>query len=113
MKRDRKLGLLNMVVAAALSLACVGVNAAEEKKPLLNAQKPAATAPVAKPAAQPMDINSASEEQLATLDGIGAVRAKAIVKNRPYARKDDLVKSKVLSDGVYEKIKDQIIAKQK
>jgi competence protein ComEA len=60
-----------------------------------------------------MDINSASEKDLATLPGIGEVRAKAIVKHRPYKGKDDLVSKKVITEKVYAQIKDQIIAKQK
>jgi competence protein ComEA len=59
-----------------------------------------------------MDINSASEKDLASLKGIGEARAKAIVKGRPYKGKDDLVKNKVIPEGVYNDIKDQIIAKQ-
>ena len=59
-----------------------------------------------------MDINSASEKELATLKGIGDVRAKAIVKGRPYKGKDDLVQKKIIPQGVYDDIKDQIIAKQ-
>ncbi len=60
----------------------------------------------------PMDINSASEKDLATLKGIGDVRAKAIVKGRPYKGKDDLVQKKIIPQSVYNDIKDQIIAKQ-
>ena len=60
----------------------------------------------------PMDINSASEKELATLKGIGDARAKAIVKGRPYKGKDDLVSKKIIPQGVYDDIKDQIIAKQ-
>ena len=59
-----------------------------------------------------MDINSASEKELATLKGIGDVRAKAIVKHRPYKGKDELVQKKVIPQNVYDDIKDQIIAKQ-
>ena len=59
-----------------------------------------------------MDINSASEAELATLKGIGDVRAKAIVKGRPYKGKDELVQKKIIPAGVYKDIKDQIIAKQ-
>ena len=62
--------------------------------------------------AEPMDINSASEQELATLKGIGDVRAKAIVKGRPYKGKDDLVSKKIIPQKVYDDIKDQIIAKQ-
>src|SRR3954466_9492842 len=61
---------------------------------------------------EPMDINSASEKELATLKGIGDARAKAIVKGRPYKGKDDLVKKKILTQKVYDDIKDEIIAKQ-
>jgi DNA uptake protein ComE-like DNA-binding protein len=62
--------------------------------------------------AEPMDINSASEKELATLKGIGDVRAKAIVKGRPYKGQDELVQKKIIPEGVYADIKDQIIAKQ-
>jgi competence protein ComEA len=62
---------------------------------------------------EPMDINTASETELASLKGIGPVRAKAIVKGRPYKGKDDLVMKKIIPEGVYNDIKEQIIAKQK
>ena len=68
----------------------------------------AATASTAK-----VDINSATPEQLMALEGIGDARAKAIVKGRPYKGKDDLVDKKILTQAVYDKIKDRIIAKQK
>ncbi len=59
-----------------------------------------------------LDINTASEQELASLKGIGDVRAKAIVKGRPYKGKDDLVRKKIVPKNVYNDIKDQIIAKQ-
>ena len=64
-------------------------------------------------AAALMDINSASERDLATLPGIGEARAKAIVKGRPYKGKNELADRKIIPEGVYEAIKDKIIAKQK
>jgi DNA uptake protein ComE-like DNA-binding protein len=74
---------------------------------------PAATAPSASaPAAAKLDINSATAEQLATLEGIGKIRSAAIVSGRPYLRKDELVKRKILPAAVYARIKDQIIASQ-
>jgi competence protein ComEA len=78
------------------------------KKPADAKAAPAAAAP----AAALMDINSASEKELATLKGIGDVRAKAIVKGRPYKGKDELVQKKIVPQNVYDDIKDQIIAKQ-
>ena len=71
-----------------------------------------AAAEPAKKMSEPMDINSASEKELATLKGIGDVRAAAIVKGRPYKGKDDLVKKKIVPKKVYDEIKDEIIAKQ-
>ena len=59
-----------------------------------------------------IDINSAKAEELMTLKGIGEARAKAIIKGRPYARKDDLVRKKIVPQSVYDDIKDKIIAKQ-
>jgi len=46
------------------------------------------------------------------LKGIGEARAAAIIKGRPCARKDDLVRKKVVPQSIYDDIKDQIIAKQ-
>lgn len=104
-----------LALAAAFSLSSLDAQAADEKKPPpVNAGKPAVTAPQKAVApADRIDINSASEAQLTTLTGIGDVRAKAIVKGRPYSGKDDLVTKKIVPEAVYEKIKDQIIAKQK
>ena len=73
---------------------------------------PAAGAAV-KPAKAPLvDINTASLAELDAVPQIGPVRAKAIIAGRPYKGKDELVSRKILSQGVYEKIRDQIIAKQ-
>jgi len=59
-----------------------------------------------------IDINRAKAEELMTLKGIGEARAKAIIKGRPYARKDDLVRKKIVPQSIYDDIKDKIIAKQ-
>ena len=105
--------LFGFCMAAALSLSSLDAHAADEKKPPPMTQKPAAAPQKPAACAERMDINSASEAQLATLNGIGDVRAQAIVKGRPYAGKDDLVNKKIVPQAVYDKIKDQIIARQK
>ena len=59
-----------------------------------------------------VDINHAKKDELDKLPGIGAARADAIIKGRPYKGKDDLVNKKVIPQNVYDGIKDKIIAKQ-
>jgi competence protein ComEA len=59
-----------------------------------------------------LDINTATKQQLMELPGIGDAYSQKIIDNRPYARKDQLVSKKVVPEATYEKIKDQIIAKQ-
>lgn len=55
------------------------------------------------------NINTSSAQDMEkTLKGIGDVRSKAIVAGRPYATPQDLVTKKVLSQGVYDGMKDQI-----
>ena len=109
-------------IFAILIAAIASVGIAFAQAPAKDAMKPAPAMKAAPAKDAPkadakkadlMDINSASEKDLATLTGIGEVRAKAIVKHRPYKGKDDLVTKKVLTQKVYDAIKDQIIAKQK
>jgi len=64
-------------------------------------------------AAQLVKINSASAQELDKLPGVGPARVKAIIANRPYNGKDDLVQRKIIPANVYNQIKDKIIARQK
>ena len=59
-----------------------------------------------------IDINRATPAELKSIPGIGDAYSAAIVKGRPYANKAQLKSKGLVPDGVYEKIKDKIIAKQ-
>ena len=118
-----------ITLAAALLIGASGAAFAQKQETPKPAGAPAAAAktdakpaaaPAAKPAAapaaetkkEPMDINTASEKELASLPKIGEARAKAIVKGRPYSGKDDLINKKIIPQDAYDAIKDVIIAKQ-
>ena len=104
-----------LLASALLASPLFALDATQAKKDTATATAaPAKAAPAAPAKApEPMDINSATAKQLATLKGIGEVRSKAIVKGRPYSGKDDLVNKKIIPQDVYDDIKDLIIAKQK
>ena len=97
---------------------------AQSMQPAPGATMAPKTAPVSTPKSDKMapktaakkellDINSASADELKSLKGIGDAYSAAIIKNRPYKGKDDLVQKKVIPEKTYAGIKNQIIAKQK
>lgn len=110
-----------ITLAAALLIGAAGAAFAQKQETAKAAAAPAAAvkadvksapAPAVDAKKEPMDINTASEKELATLPKIGEVRAKAIVKGRPYNGKDDLINKKIIPQDAYDAIKEIIIAKQ-
>lgn len=62
-------------------------------------------------ASQTVDINTATLDQLKALPGIGDTYAQKIVDGRPYMKKSDLVRKKVIPEATYKKIENMIVAK--
>jgi competence protein ComEA len=112
MKSNRILALILVTLFAVV----LPLSAQTKSKSTPKARAPAAKsapAPKAAPAANTLvDLNSATKAELEALPGIGDAYADTIIAGRPYARKDQLVSKKVIPQATYDKIKDNVIARQ-
>jgi DNA uptake protein ComE-like DNA-binding protein len=109
---EKKLLAQIAVLIFALSLVS-SVTAAQTSEPGSKPEAMATAAQISKAsAADKLDINTATKDQLKSLPGIGDAYSQKIIDGRPYRTKLDLVQKKIIPQATYDKIKDSIIAKQ-
>ncbi len=104
-----RLGTLALAGAVMLALPAPLQSAEPARTPTPLTSKPKRAA-VATCPAEKVDINTASRDELRTLPQIGSLRSKLIIRARPYAAPEDLVRRKVLKEAIYDKIKPCIVA---
>jgi DNA uptake protein ComE-like DNA-binding protein len=59
---------------------------------------------------EPLDINTASAQQLNALPGFGPAYTRRVIAGRPYSAKNQLFTRGVVPQGVYERVSDLIVA---
>jgi competence protein ComEA len=109
--------LATMVIAFVLTSSLTfaaekRVNSATLKAPPLEQKVSGSATDLKASTGELIDINSATEKQLKAINGVGSEYSERIIAGRPYFTQEQLVTRKVIPSDLYEKIKEQIIAKQ-
>jgi len=97
------LNLRHKLLALALLIAAVPTFTMPSHA-IAQAAKAAATS------ATPLDINTATADQIKALPGIGDAYTKRIIDGRPYTAKNQLTTRGILPQKTYDGIKSMIIA---
>ena len=103
-------GVRRRAIVAGLLLGMTGFSGPAGLTPVA-AQAQTRPAPPAPPPAPGIDLNSASRDELMTLDGIGEVKADAIIRSRPFKVKTELVERRLIPEALYDKINARVMVR--
>jgi competence protein ComEA len=115
----------NLVIVACLSLVLVGCMEPQQKSPdELKERSADATAKLKTDTkaivagvregltrGEPLDLNSASKDDLSKLSGITGPQADQIIAHRPYKSASELVTRRIVTQREYSDIKDKVAVK--
>jgi DNA uptake protein ComE-like DNA-binding protein len=96
-----------LIVASLVALPALAETAAMPT-PTKTAPAPAPMKQAMATTASPLDVNTATVEQLSSAKGLNRTFAEAIIKGRPYKSLDELTKNKVLPEGVFARVKSEL-----
>ncbi len=99
--------LRDHATVSAPTPAPTAVTAPASAKPAAKTTGKSKTAPRAVPG-KPVNINTATREELDALPGIGEVKSQAIIDARPFKTKEDIMKVKGIKEGEFSRIKNLI-----
>jgi competence protein ComEA len=60
---------------------------------------------------KPLDLNTATKDQLLSLPGVTAAEADRVIAGRPYSEPDDVVTRRIMPKAEYDKIADRVTAR--
>jgi competence protein ComEA len=122
--RYRSFAPLLLLAALVLLVALTGCTQ-QQSSPDLKTQTAQATAEVKRDAQEvvagiregwsqdkPLDLNTATKDQLLSLPGITVAQAHRIIAGRPYNEPSDMVSRHILPKPEYDKISDRVTAKK-
>ena len=101
-----------MKILRKLALACCVAALAAAPAIHLAAQTSDSSAQTTKKRVTPVDINSATSEELQTLKGIDSDAADKIIAGRTYKSITELVSKNILTKEAYNAIRNDIVAKK-
>jgi DNA uptake protein ComE-like DNA-binding protein len=95
--------LIPLALATAVLLSTPSVSLAQTATNTTSAKAPKSAR---------VDINTASKSELRALAGVDDTTAQKIIDGRPYAKKNQLITKKIVSQTTYDTIKGEIVAKK-